>query len=154
MIEEVYGKEHVDQHHHDTFYKAKYLRTTADERHMLAYPDGLPGGWCRHRKIHLIGHSQGSQTVRYLQFLMRIDYFGAENPECARCQEEGPACDKSDWIASLTCINSMFNGNVAPYSYGMCNEIHNFKKGSGAFHRLVPEIAKYLSIAMNVAVPS
>lgn len=57
MIEEVYGVQHVEGHHHDTFYKPKYLRTLADQRHMLAYPDGIPGGWCRHRKIHLVGHS-------------------------------------------------------------------------------------------------
>lgn len=85
---------------------------------------------------------------------MQIDYFSANNPDCSRCTEEGPNTDKSDWIASLTCVNSMFNGNVAPYSYGMCNDKHKFKKGSGAFHRIVPELAKYLSIAMNVAVPS
>lgn len=60
LCEEVYGKEHVSHHHLDSYYKPKYLKSVVDGKHVLAYPDGIPGGWCRHRKIHLVGHSQGA----------------------------------------------------------------------------------------------
>jgi hypothetical protein len=42
---------------------------------LLAFPDGIPGGWNSIRKAHFIGHSMGAQTIRYLQYLMSIDYF-------------------------------------------------------------------------------
>jgi hypothetical protein len=60
--------------------------------------------------------------------------------------------DKSDWIASLTGVNPMNNGNLCPYAYGMCQNKHAFKKGSGAFHRIVPELAKYLMMMQNLLV--
>jgi hypothetical protein len=57
LSEQVYGKEHMQKHHLDTYYKPKYLKSVIDGKHVLGFPDGLPGGWCRHRKIHLVGHS-------------------------------------------------------------------------------------------------
>jgi len=75
----VYGKEHMLKHHEDGYYKPKYLRTVEDKRHVMAYPNGIPGGWCKHRKIHFVGHSQGAQTIRYLQYLLSIDYFHYRN---------------------------------------------------------------------------
>jgi len=62
---EVYGESHVKEHHRDTFYKPRYLKRLLNGK-MLAYPNGIPGGWCKHRKIHFIGHSLGAITARYL----------------------------------------------------------------------------------------
>jgi hypothetical protein len=59
LSQQVYGKEHVCTHHLDTYYKPKYLKSVEDGKHVFGYPDGLPGGWCKHKKIHLVGHSQG-----------------------------------------------------------------------------------------------
>ena len=56
VSEQVYGKEHVCKEHPDTYYKPKYLKRVEDGK-IYAYPNGLPGGWCKHRKIHLVGHS-------------------------------------------------------------------------------------------------
>ena len=42
---------------------------------MIAFPDGIPGGWDSERKVHFLGHSMGAQTVRYMQYLLSIDYF-------------------------------------------------------------------------------
>jgi len=45
------------------------------QEQILGFPDGLPGGWNKIRKAHFIGHSLGVATIRYLQYLMSIDYF-------------------------------------------------------------------------------
>jgi hypothetical protein len=55
----VYGKDHVDIQHADTYYKPKYLRRVTQGK-IYAYPNGIPGGWCKHRKIHFVGHSWGA----------------------------------------------------------------------------------------------
>lgn len=107
MPEYVYGKDHFDHEHREKYYKPRYLRRVRGSK-MLAYPNGIPGGWDRLHKIHFIGHSQGSQTVRYLQYLLRTDYFN-----------DGitPKVDKSDWIASLTSLNPILNGNISTYMF-------------------------------------
>ena len=33
---------------------------------VLAFPDGLPGGWNEKRRVHFVTHSQGAMTTRYL----------------------------------------------------------------------------------------
>lgn len=75
---------------------------------MYAFPYGIPGGWSNNRKIHIVAHSQGAPTVRYLQYLLSIDYFN----DGSRVKE-----DRSDWIASLTCLSGCNNG--APTSAGL-----------------------------------
>jgi hypothetical protein len=60
LCEKVYGKDHASAHHLDHYLKPRYLKSVADGKYVLAYPDGIPGGWCRHRKVHLVGHSQGA----------------------------------------------------------------------------------------------
>jgi hypothetical protein len=63
----VYGSDHFEEEHSmQKFYKPKMLRQIVGHDIMLAYPDGLPGGWNQHRKIHIIAHSQGSVTSRYM----------------------------------------------------------------------------------------
>ena len=144
----------MHEHHIDTYYKPKYLKSVADGEHVLAYPDGIPGGWCKHRKIHFVGHSQGAQTVRYLQYLLQIDYFKGTNEECDKCMKvhlEGKT-DKSDWIASLTSLNGLLNGNLGSYAFGFCEKIHSYSK-ERTFSRIVPELAKYLMLIQNLVVP-
>ena len=68
---------------------------------IYAFPCGLPGGLSSKNKVHIIAHSQGAQTVRYLQYLFKHNYF------------DGPEDDS--WIASLTCMNPALNGAPAPY---------------------------------------
>ena len=56
MAELVYGETHFYKEHKDSFYKRRYLRRVVKGK-ILAFPDGITGGWCKHRKVHLIGHS-------------------------------------------------------------------------------------------------
>lgn len=53
----------------------------------------------------------GAPTVRHLQYLLSIDYFNAD--------PSGARVDKSDWVASMTCISPAFNGTTKVYSSGM-----------------------------------
>ena len=107
---------------------------------MLAYPDGLPGGWNKERKVHFIAHSQGTITVRYLQYLLSIDYFGRQYNESSHQysnmssiprQPKSKCKDNSDLIASITCINGALNGSIGPYTADMCSESLKFHE-SGA----------------------
>lgn len=59
LIEQVYGKEHADHDHQEKYYKPKYLRRIIKNK-ILGYPNGLPGGWDKSRKVHFVGHSQGA----------------------------------------------------------------------------------------------
>ena len=47
--------------------------------------------------------------MRYLQYLLSIDYFALPGE---------PKVDKSNWIASLTAISGAFNGTLGPYAGG------------------------------------
>lgn len=48
-------------------------------------------------------------------------------------------------MASLTCINAMFNGTLGPYSTGMCPKTGSYTKET-VFNRVVPDLAKYLML--------
>lgn len=66
LAKAVYGSKHfMDEHSHQIMYKPKLLRQVRGKE-VLAFPDGIPGGWSHLRKIHFIGHSLGAQTCRYL----------------------------------------------------------------------------------------
>jgi hypothetical protein len=56
MAELVYGKKHANEDHKEHFYKPRYLRRIIDGK-VFAYPNGLPGGWGKDRRVHLVGHS-------------------------------------------------------------------------------------------------
>ena len=78
LVRAVYGPDHYDhEHKHQTLYKPKYLKQVrgSNKKYIFAFPDGLPGGWNSISKAHFVAHSQGAQTVRYLQYLLSIDYF-------------------------------------------------------------------------------
>lgn len=83
LVKAVYGPDHYHQEHQQQkLYKPRYLRQIRGgnyKQHYFAFPDGLPGGWNSIRKAHFISHSQGAQTVRYLQYLMSIDYFSFQD---------------------------------------------------------------------------
>jgi len=64
----VYGSAHFCEHHAEqTVYKPRYIRQVKQQfGKIYGFPKGIPGGWNKQRKVHIIAHSQGSQTVRYL----------------------------------------------------------------------------------------
>ena len=116
----VYGPEHFDKEHkgHQTYYKPRYLRVVKNNlKKIYGFPQGLPGGWSKQRKVHFIAHSQGAQTVRYLQYLMSIDYFSLPGE---------PKTDKSDWFASVTTVSACFNG--VPLLYALLERESGLQK--------------------------
>ena len=60
LAREVYGHEHFDKEHaaFQTCYKPRYLRQV--KRHfgkIYGFPKGIPGGWSKQKKVHVIAHS-------------------------------------------------------------------------------------------------
>eukprot|EP00347_Sterkiella_histriomuscorum_P020360 403338107 len=143
LAEQVYGKEHFDLEHREQYYKTRYLRRQVDGK-TLAYPNGIPEGWNRIQKIHFVGHSQGGQTVRYLQYLLKIDYFN---------DGKTPKTDKSDWIASFTGLNPILNGGIASYMFDLSLEKEKFvgpKEGGTLRDRWFIEGCKIFTILQNL----
>lgn len=97
-------------------YKPRYLRQLRGgdtSQQIFAFPDGLPGGWGSHRKIHIIAHSQGAMVARYLQYLLRIDYFSFQGRQSGKI--ERPIVDRSNYVASITTLNADLNGGPGHY---------------------------------------
>ena len=109
----------------------------------------MPGGWSYERKIHLVAHSQGGQTVRYLQHLLSVDYFRQPGAE---------PIDKSDWIASVTCLAPCFNGTVAQYSMPIdhctlgCPNTHDDYAGKFV-SCIIQDTYKVVAIVQNLVSP-
>eukprot|EP00347_Sterkiella_histriomuscorum_P013798 403363324 len=149
--EVVYGKEHVHKEHNEIYYKPRYLKRVKEGK-IYAYPNGLPGGWCKHRKVHMVGHSWGAQTIRYMQYLMANNYF--KNPGYVKCCKDPsnfcfnpPTFDTSNFIASITCLNPVLNGSLGGYASGYQEENRLFKKGKDD---LVPQAMKFAILIQNI----
>ena len=162
LVRAVYGHQHVCEehtHHKQTFYKPRYLRRLVRDNETedvpsktFAYPDGLPGGWNSGRKVHFIAHSMGSQTVRYLQYLLSVDYFNQNeifdqneiplktkslNYDYKLSFENFKPVDRSNYIASITSINGMINGGTITNTFDanphtLKHEFLSSKHGQGS----------------------
>ena len=60
--------------------------------------------WSEANPVHLVGHSLGSPTIRCLQHLLAIDYWGWGSSH--------------HWVASLTTISGVSNGSTLTYLFG------------------------------------
>lgn len=78
---------------------------------------GFVPDWGEQRPVHLIGHSLGSPTVRCLQHLLEIDYWGWGS--------------NHRWIASITTLSGVSNGSTLTYFFGVDEKTGKLKKGSG-----------------------
>jgi len=86
-----YGKEHSKKNGHEQF--------------SLDYTGkGFHPEWSEKNPIHLIGHSFGGPTIRTLQHLLSIDYWGWNSNE--------------NWVKSLTGVSAVFNGSTLSYLMG------------------------------------
>ena len=150
----VYGEGHFDREHapHQTFYKPRYLRQIEKTvGKIYGFPNGIPSGWSAENKIHFITHSQGAPTVRYLQYLLSIDYFALPNE---------PHVDKSNWIASVTAISGCLNGSIGPYAssinerYLLQSDRSNHKRQFETFAADLTNYGyKYFAMAQNMSDP-
>ena len=135
LAEQVYGSEHVAQNHRCNYYKPRYLRKCNMKTHRtFAFQKGIPE-WNDKNKIHLIGHSLGCQTIRHLQYLLKIGYF----------DDEYKGIDRSSWIASMTCISPPFNGAPITQNFGYVQKTNKFKKNSWGV-----KLLKYKVIMANL----
>lgn len=94
-----YGKAHAERHGH-----ARFGRT---------YP-GLLNAWDAEHRIHLVGHSQGGQTVRVLSHLLAM---GDEAERTATPPEElSPLfAGLHPWVLSLTTLSTPHDGTTLVY---------------------------------------
>jgi len=65
---------------------------------------GFVPGWNDRSPVHLVGHSLGSPTVRCLQHLLALDYWGWGS--------------NAAWIRSITTISGVSNGSTLTYLFG------------------------------------
>jgi triacylglycerol esterase/lipase EstA (alpha/beta hydrolase family) len=86
-----YGDDHAHSQGH-----ARYGNNYANQ--------GFVPNWDASRPVHLVGHSLGGQTIRCLQHLLDIDYWGWGSDH--------------RWVCSLTTICGSTNGSTATYRYG------------------------------------
>lgn len=84
-------------------------------------------------------------TIRYLQHLLKIDYFNTGLSS---------KTDKSDWIASFSGINPILNGGIATYLFEYCLEKNKFlsrdKDNMSFGHYYFVEGCKIFAIVSNL----
>ena len=102
-----YGKAHSQKYNH-----RRYGRT---------YEKPLFDSWSAEKKIHLIGHSFGGNTVRLLVHLLEN---GAKEEQEATPEDEISGLftgGKKDWVCSVVTLCSLHNGTLA---FDVCNRYH------------------------------
>lgn len=185
LAKAIYGPEHyAEEHLQQKLYKPRYLRQLRGgdtKQYLFAFPDGLPGGWNSISKAHFVAHSQGAQTVRYLQYLLSIDYFsyldvmkfkrvegiqssipieyplggGFERLQAGRRKVKAKQ-DRSNYIASITTLNGVLNGSPAPYFLDLCPESFKYlQRGPGTtwLSNLYQNLQKTLIVGQNLIAP-
>jgi hypothetical protein len=92
----------------------------------------------------------GAQTVRYMQFLLSIDYFEQNsyfdaNPHLKIQSTIGKEVnfdyslkkqkkvDKSNWVASVTALNGCMNGSLGPYCLDLDKDSLRFEASNTRF---------------------
>lgn len=78
---------------------------------------GFVRDWNETHPIHLVGHSLASPTIRCLQHLLAIDYWGWGS--------------NHRWVSSITTISGVSNGSTLTYFFGTDEKTGRLKKRSG-----------------------
>ena len=125
-----YGKNHSE--------KYNLIQKPKDKYYLGLYPE-----WNDEHPIHIIGHSQGGQTARMLEYLLKVQFFN-EDSELLKEKYNG-------WIQSVTTISTPHNGttlapiinNMFPYIQSMVvwfdiiapNAIYDFDLDQWGFYQ-------------------
>ena len=75
------------------------------------YYEGFFQDWNQYSPIHIITHSQGGQTARMLEYLLKTKFEGEESDLLSNSKE--------GWIKSITTISCPHNGTI------LANEVSN-----------------------------
>jgi triacylglycerol esterase/lipase EstA (alpha/beta hydrolase family) len=170
LVKAVYGPDHAfEEHSKQDMYKPRYLRQLRggqSSQQVFAFPDGLPGGWNSQRRVHIVAHSQGAMVVRYLQYLLSIDYFAYmeqpqrflkfERPGRALTKSQQPI-DRSNYIASITTLNGCMNGGPGSYYLDADEETLHFHESGPKATRISRGwvlLMKLWIVAQNLLSPS
>ena len=78
---------------------------------------GFVPEWSEAHPVHLVGHSLGSPTIRCLQHLLAIDYWGWGSTQ--------------RWVNSITTISGVSNGSPLTYFFGADEKTGKLKKITG-----------------------
>lgn len=100
-----YGEKHANQEEHQRY---GYDFTGR----------GFIPAWSESNPIHLVGHSLGSPTIRCLQHLLEIDYWGWGS--------------NHRWIYSINTISGVSNGSTLTYFFGADEKTGLVRKESRA----------------------
>ena len=98
----------------EAFYQIKGGQVNYGEFHSETYGiiqkpkgksyDGFYKEWSEDNPIHIISHSQGGQTARMLEYLLKENFHGEDS--------ELLATDKRGWIKSISTISCPHNGTL------------------------------------------
>lgn len=102
-----YGEQHAGQEKHERY---GYDYTTEG-----GWKPFVPD-WSESKPIHLVGHSLGSPTIRCLQHLLEIDYWGWGS--------------NNRWVKSISTISGVSNGSTLTYYFGADEQTGLIKKDS------------------------
>lgn len=78
---------------------------------------GFVPDWCGGSPVHLVGHSLGSPTIRCLQHLLEIDYWGWDSDH--------------RWVSSITTLSGVSNGSTLLYHFGVSERTGKLRRRSG-----------------------
>jgi triacylglycerol lipase len=102
-----YGEQHAKQEGHERYGYDFTVET--------GWVPFVPN-WSESKPVHLVGHSLGSPTIRCLQHLLEIDYWGWGS--------------NHRWVKSISTISGVSNGSTLTYYFGADEQTGLIKEDS------------------------